>query len=87
MKAKLESLGVETQTLKDYSSGHAVPQTEAALQQMYTFLLNHVATPTGIQEPRLLPKVSPISYSLTGQKVNSSYKGIVISNGLKIIQN
>ena len=86
MKAKLESLGVETQTLKDYSSSHAVPQTEAALQQMYTFLLNHVTTPTGIQESRLQPKVSPVSYSLTGQKVSSSYKGIVISNGLKIIQ-
>lgn len=44
MKEKLENLGVETQILKDYSSGHAVPQTENTLQQLYTFLLSHVTT-------------------------------------------
>ena len=88
MKEKLNALGVETKTLTDYSSGHGVPQSETNLQQMYTFLMNHVATPTNIQEIRELPhpaSSSPI-YNLGGQKVSSSYKGIVIRNGRKILQ-
>ena len=42
MKSKLDALGVETQTLTGYSTGHAVPQSEADLQQMYDFLTSHV---------------------------------------------
>lgn len=47
MKEKLDALGIETETLTDYSTGHAVPQTEDDLRQMYAFIQKHVMTPTG----------------------------------------
>ena len=50
MKEKLDALGVATAAVTGYSTGHAVPQTDTDLQQMYDFLLNHVKTPTDIQE-------------------------------------
>lgn len=86
MKAKLESLGVVTATLTDYSTGHAVPQKESDLKQMYDFMLQHVTTPTGIQTVRTQPRPSSSShtYDLWGRRVTPAYKGLVIRNG-KII--
>ena len=41
--------------------------------------------PTGIQEITTMPQTSTsgLSYNLSGQRVNTSYKGIVIKNGKK----
>lgn len=80
MKEKLDSKGVVTQTLTDYSNGHAVPQTETALRQMYDFMLNHVSTATDITE--VSKRVSPptVAYDLLGRKVSACHKGFVIMN-------
>ena len=80
MKEKLDDLGVPTQVLTDYSSGHAVPQTESVLQQMYDFMLNHVSTETGIEEvnKHCFPSTA---YDLSGRKVSGHHKGFFIMNG------
>lgn len=86
MKEKLNVMGVETETLTDYSSGHAVPQTQNTLQQMYNFLLNHMPTATGIRDINEKQHAITSIYNLSGQKVSNNFKGIVISNGHKILQ-
>ena len=80
MKARLDEVGTETATLTDYSSGHAVPQTEACLQQMYDFMLRHVQSPTGIAlvKASSAPAPSTALYDLQGRRVSSSYRGIVV---------
>ena len=81
MKAKLDGVGVETATLTDYSTGHAVPQEEADLQRMYDFLLSHVTTATtGIEEVGNTPTEPPV-YDLLGRRTNANSKGLVIKNG------
>ncbi len=80
MKEKLDNLGVPTQVVTDYSSGHAVPQTESVLQQLYDFMLDHVATGTAIVE--VCKESAPATaYDLSGRRVNENYKGFVIING------
>lgn len=86
MKTKLDALGVETATLIDYSSAHAVPQTESTLQQMYNFLLNHMTKATGIREINKKQHTNTPIYNLSGQKVSKNFKGIVINNGQKMLQ-
>lgn len=44
LKAKLDLLGVPTSTVIDYGTGHAVPQTSAALSQLYTFFNQYLKT-------------------------------------------
>lgn len=48
-RSKLDALGVSTHLLKDYSSGHAVPQTGEELSQLYSFFRKHM----------IFPKTSP----------------------------
>ena len=86
MKAKLDDLGVVTETLTDYSTGHAVPQSQTDLQRMYDFMSSHVATPTGIYEVR--SKRSDVRgevYNLNGQRLTRPQKGLNIVNGKKVV--
>lgn len=89
MKAKLDAVGTPTATLTDYSSGHAVPQTAAALQNMYDFLVSHIISPIsdavvpGITSSA--PASAPATFNLMGMKVGPDYKGIVIRNGRKLM--
>ena len=48
MKDKLDNLGVTTETITDYSSGHAVPQDEDNLTKMYNFLTTNTVVETSI---------------------------------------
>jgi len=45
-KAKLDSLGVPTDSLTDYGTGHAIPQTAASLAKLYSFFKQYLAPPT-----------------------------------------
>lgn len=44
-KAKLDSLHVPTSTLVNYGKGHAVPQTDASLNQLYQFFRQYLKPP------------------------------------------
>ncbi len=81
MKEKLDELGVPTQVLTDYSSGHAFPQSESYLRQMYDFMRNHVTTSTDIIRVRKNVRSPSIVYDLKGHKTNASRKGFLIANG------
>lgn len=83
MKARLDAVGVATEMLTDYSTGHAVPQSAATLQQMYDFMLRHVSVDTGIKAVNVQTAdaaAAPV-YDLLGRKVSSGYKGFVVRNG------
>ncbi len=85
MKAALDAVGAPTATLTNYSSGHAVPQSAAALQTMYDFLFEHIAVPdpTGISAvtSSSVTSSSAVLYDLLGRRVTPSYKGFIIRNG------
>lgn len=48
-------------------------------------LIKKVDNTTGINEVNTLSTGSDVRYNLAGQRINGSYKGIVISNGKKIV--
>lgn len=50
MKQKLDNLGVATELIKDFRTGHCVPNDNTNLTKIYNFLTTHLATPTGIEE-------------------------------------
>ena len=83
MKEALNAVGVSTEVLKDYSTGHAVPQSESHLQQMYDFLLKHVSSATGITTVSAQRKGNKegAAYDLLGRRVDEGYKGLVVKNG------
>ena len=83
MKQALETVGVATEVLKDYGSGHSVPQSESNLQQMYDFLLKHISSATAITTVHAQRKndTGDAVYDLSGRRVDADYKGIVIKNG------
>ena len=88
MKARLDAVGTPTETLTDYSSGYAVPQTTATLQVMYDFLLTHINhSPTAISQQPIANSQKPTANSqqpivnLMGCKVGSNYKGLIIQSG------
>lgn len=83
MKEALEKVGVETEMLTGYSTGHAVPRTEADLQRMYSFLLKHVPTATGITSvsKHSDSPTNPAFYDLSGRRACAGHKGPVIYNG------
>lgn len=45
-KAKLDGLGVSTSLLKNYGSGHAVPQTAGSLATVYNFFNQYLTPPS-----------------------------------------
>ena len=85
MKARLDDLGVDTETLTDYSTGHAVPQMEADLQQMYAFMVNHVRTTGSGIQPIMTDNRSqqaPTVFDLLGRRIhNGGNKGLVVRDG------
>ena len=83
MKEALDGVGVTTEVLKDYSTGHAVPQSESHLRQMYDFLLKHVGTATGIATVNtpFTDAADDAVYDLLGRRVRAGYKGLVIKGG------
>ena len=88
MKAKLDAVGATTETLVDYSSGHAVPQTTADLQCMYDFMTKHIASPINTGISNITNTATPSidnTYNLMGMRVSPCYKGIVISSGRKVV--
>lgn len=44
-KSKLDLLDVPTSILKNYGTGHAVPQDKASLNKLYTFFKQHLTSP------------------------------------------
>ena len=48
-------------------------------------LTKKVDNTTGINEVNTMSTGSDVRYNLAGQRINGSYKGIVISNGKKIV--
>ena len=88
MKAKLDAVGATAETLVDYSSGHAVPQTAADLQRMYDFMTKHIASPINTGISNITNTATPSTdntYNLMGMRVTPCYKGIVISSGRKVV--
>lgn len=88
MKAKLDALGVATAILTDYSTGHAVPQSETDLSLMYHFMISHVTMTSGIKviEKQREDNPSAPAYDLSGRRVGSTHKGIIIRNGRLYLQ-
>jgi hypothetical protein len=89
MKAKLDAVGTPTEVLEGYSSGHAVPQTITALTTMYAFLFKHVNTTldTGIStlKASTVKSHDDATYNIAGCRVDTDYKGLVItSQGIKL---
>ena len=81
MREKLEALGVTTETLTDYSSGHAVPQTSAALQKMYDFVLRHVTSPLKLKSLDARQPSAENTIDILGRKVSETYTGFAINSG------
>ena len=83
MKSRLDALGVDTEFLIDYSTGHAVPQKQEDLQQMYHFMLKYVSVTTEINQQQFIVDYQQpiVTYDLLGRKVNANTKGIIIQNG------
>ena len=48
--------------------------------------INFVAGASGIETVKAAKNVEGVAYNLAGQKVSNSFKGIVIKNGVKMIQ-
>ena len=48
LKEKLDQLQVDTELIKDFSNGHAVPTSAADLQKIYDFLASHLTAPAAI---------------------------------------
>ena len=88
MREKLESVGATTATLTDYSSGHAVPQKEGDLQEMYNFILAHTHAVSAIKAVRREPDGEGAGkgvYDLSGRRWADSRRGIIIKGGRLIL--
>lgn len=83
MKARLDEVGVVTETLTGYSTGHAVPQDEADLLRLYDFLQHHTPTATRMVmiHERQGHDTNCRVYDLLGRSVGPAYKGLVVKNG------
>ncbi len=89
MKTKLDSLGVDTELIKDFGTDHCVPTSETDLTIIYDFLCSHLSAPTAIEhinaETKKLCNDSK-TYDLCGrQLLYHSKKGIRIKNGKKML--
>ena len=84
MKAALDHVGVLTETVTGYSTGHAVPQSATDLQRMYDFMLSHVVTPTAIQDVDMAADgiVSYELFDLSGRRLSTSNVQRSPSNGV-----
>lgn len=71
MKAKLDEVGVESEFLTDYSTGHAVPRSQEDLQKMYDFLRKHLSGSNKVSE--VLPEnvESGLTFDLLGRRYSN----------------
>jgi dienelactone hydrolase len=63
-KAKLDSIGVRTDSVINYGTGHAVPQTAAPLNKIYSFFKEYLTPPSVVTEVKV-PSVKRQSLTLS----------------------
>lgn len=83
----LDSKGSKYELLKNFGTGHAVPQKTDDLQRMYRFLIDNV--PTGISMTTASqPASSQFVYDINGRQcpADSPVRGIVIADGRKTVR-
>ena len=82
LKDKLDQLNVDTDLIKDFSNGHAVPNDLASLQKIYDFLTSHLSVPEALETIESNPSSQHphCSFDLQGCK-SSSCKGFKITDG------
>lgn len=83
----LDSTGSRYELLKNFGTGHAVPQKTDDLQRMYHFLIDNV--PTGIRMTATAQAASSqFVYDINGRQcpADSAVRGIVIADGRKTIR-
>ena len=83
MSALNENIGYNQPTNTGYYLGSDLKNDAEAWAEAEK--VQNQGLPTGIQEITTMPQTSTsgLSYNLSGQRVNTSYKGIVIKNGKK----
>jgi hypothetical protein len=83
MSALNENIGYNQPTNTGYYLGSDLKNDAEAWAEAEK--VQNQGLPTGIQEITTMPHTSTsgLSYNLSGQRVNTSYKGIVIKNGKK----
>ncbi len=83
MQSLLDSLGVETEVLTDYGTGHSVPQQMGQLLQMYQFLTRQVG---GESQLKKIEATQPQSmlYDLQGRNNQGQNGGYSIGFGQKV---
>jgi hypothetical protein len=86
MKALLDSLGVETEVIRDYGSGHSVPQSSAHLKQMYDFLLQHTSQKTGTSVLDCPTDKVEECFDLEGRKIASEPSKWAINSRKRLIK-
>lgn len=88
MKAKLDAIGVKTELIKDFRTGHCVPNDDANLTKIYDFLCESFNTSTVISLPMTERQPSEASYDLRGIKLPSRHtptSGIHITRNRKYL--
>lgn len=82
----LDKTGSRYELLKNFGTGHAVPQKIEDLQRMYQFLQENVPTAvTAVQYGN--SSSSPFVYDISGrQMTNDTTRGIVITDGRKMVR-
>ena len=86
MKSLLDSLGIETELLVDYGTGHSVPQSTAHLMQMYDFLLRNTKTKSQIEGVKGQSKVHSMLFDLNGRVKDEYTEGFLIESGKTILR-
>lgn len=86
LKGLLDQLEVETEVLKDYGTGHSVPQDTESLKKMYDFIGKYVTLPTtGLDAVSAdSGQTTGMICDLSGRPVADSMRGIQVSSGRKI---
>ena len=79
-KYTLTGIGTLYKSSNKFSEGELDPQLKLTTEPVKT------AEPTGINTIKTDADVNAPAYNLAGQKVDKSYKGVVIMNGKKMIQ-
>ena len=81
MKQKLDALEVPTAMLTDYSSGHAVPQSSADLQQMYDFLLRYTSETSSVHTVNANDVANTPAFDLLGRRASTNSSGFIVKDG------
>ena len=89
LKAKLDALGVDTELIKDYRTGHCVPNDDDNLTRIYDFLCSHFGTTTTIAPIKInCSNTSDALFDINGRKVSTQKnlsRGIYVSQNAKYI--